>query len=75
MTTRKRPAHAGLERHSQRLADGNAALREAETAERRAASMLEAARDAVREAHDLGADPSEATAALDKPRRPLRRPS
>ncbi len=66
MTMRKRPAHAGLERHNQRLADANAALREAEIAERRAASTLEAARDAVREAHDLGADPSEPTAALDQ---------
>lgn len=60
----KRPAHVGLERHNVRLAEANAALREAETDERNAASAVEVARDQVREAHDVRDDPSKATSAL-----------
>ena len=66
MTKPKRPAHTGLDRHNNNLAEATAALREAETAERNAMSAVEAARDQVREAHDLGADPAEPTAALDQ---------
>jgi hypothetical protein len=60
----KRPAHAELERHQTRLADATVALREAEDAEREASTAEEHARDKVREAFDLGVDPTEPTAAL-----------
>jgi hypothetical protein len=60
----KRPAHAELERHQKRLADATVALREAEDAERKATTAEEHARDKVREAFDVGADPAEPTAAL-----------
>jgi hypothetical protein len=66
MTKPKRPAHTGLDRHNRNLAEATSALREAETTEAQAASAVETARDAVREAHDLGADPAEPTAQLDQ---------
>jgi hypothetical protein len=69
MTTPKRPAHRELERHDQRVAEAVAALREAEAAERQAATDLEAARDVVRECFDLGADAAMATEALEEAKR------
>ena len=71
MTPRKRPAHAGLDRHDQRFAKAREALRRAEDDERRAASAVEDARDQVREAHDVGADAGEATVALARAKQDL----
>jgi hypothetical protein len=69
MTPAKRPAHIALERHGKRLSEATSALREAEATERRAVSAVEVARDAVREAHSLGADAAQPTLALDEANR------
>jgi hypothetical protein len=65
----KRPTHAALERHNTRRAEAADALHRAEVAEREANSAVEVARDAVREAPDLGADASEAMSALAQSKR------
>jgi hypothetical protein len=64
MTPPKRPAHRELERHNQRVAEAVAALRRAEQHEHEAEQTVEWCRDATREAHDVGADPSNALGQL-----------
>ena len=69
MARKKTSAHDELERLEKRIADARVAEREGEQAYRAAEAAAEDARDAVREAHDLGADASGPTRNLDKAKR------
>lgn len=59
-------AHSELDGLEQRLVQARQAEREAEIAALAAESAVETARDEVREAHDLGANPASATKRLDQ---------
>ena len=60
----KATAHDRLAKLEQRVVDATQALRDAEARSAAAEVAVETARDAVRECHDLGSDPSEAIEAL-----------
>jgi hypothetical protein len=63
---RKSSAHTELDQLEQRVAEATLALREAEAKRAASEAAVETARDAVREAHDLGTDPGEAFEALEQ---------
>ena len=62
----RKSAHAELDQLEQRIAAARLAEREAEQALLLADAGVEAAREDVREAHDLGADPKRATGRLEQ---------
>jgi hypothetical protein len=66
MAAMRRLAHAELDRLGQRLADAQQAEREAESNLAATEAAVEAARDEVREAHDLNANPARAMKDLEQ---------
>ena len=67
--SRTRTAHDELHALEQRLAEARTAERDAEQLALAAQAAIETARDAVREAHDLGADATKPTEALEQAKR------